>query len=218
MHAEKQSDFNDDDEMNECNKEMYNDGGVAQNLRQTAEDILESASDKLQSAINSVELLRVSNQNHTRKNTGATVQTFFDSKRKQLDKNLSAAQRDQMLLNLAKDELKMKEAMVTSSGESATQTSKAMDKIVKSISLFGKVLGDGLVMIAMAMAPSQKQQVPSTRQASRMQMFRSHPSSPYQSPFQAHNMPHSTQHYFYGNMTHTTLQETGERYQNFTTF
>ena len=58
-----------------------------------------------------------------------------------------------MFLKLAKDKLKMKEAMVASLGESAIQTSKAMDQIVESISLFSKALGDGLVMIAMAMAP-----------------------------------------------------------------
>ena len=119
-----------------------------------------------------------------------------------------------MFLKLAKDELKMKEAMVTSLGESATQTSKAMDKIAESISSFGKVLGDGLTLIAMAMAPPQTQQAPSTPQASRMQMFSSHPSSPYQSPLQAPNVPHSTRHSFYFNMTGTTLQETGERYQS----
>ena len=66
----------------------------------------------------------------------------------------------------------------------------------------------------MAMAPPQRQQVPSTPQASQMQMFRSHPSSPYRSPLQAPNVPHITQHSFYSNITGTTLQETGERYQN----
>ena len=161
-----------------------------------------------------MEQQRVSNQNRKRKNGGGTVQTFVDNKRKQLEKNLSAAQRDQMFLKLAKDELKMKEAMVASLGESATHTSKAMGKIAESISSFGKALGDGLAMIAMAMAPPQRQQVPSTPQASRMQMFSSHPSSPYQSPLQAPNVPHCTQHSFYHNMAGTTLQETGERYQN----
>ena len=54
------------------------------------------------------------------------MQTFVDNKRKELEKNFSAAQRDQMFLKLAKDKLKMKEAMAASFGESATQTSKAM--------------------------------------------------------------------------------------------
>ena len=133
------------------------------------------------------------------------MQTFVYNKRKNLEKNLSATQRDQMFLKLAKGEPKMKESMVASFGESATQTSKAMDKIAESISAFGKAFGDGLAMIAMAMAPPQRQQVPSTPQASRMQMFSSHPSSPYQSPLHAPNVPHSTQHSFYGNMAGTTL-------------
>ena len=58
--------------------------------------------------------------------------------------------------------------MVASLGESAIQTSKAIDKIAESISSFGKALGDGLSMIAMAMALPQRQQVPSTPQASRI--------------------------------------------------
>ena len=66
---------------------------------------------------------------------------------------ISTAQRRQIFLKLAKDEFKMKEAMVASLEGSATQTSKAMDKIAESISSFGKALGDGLAMIAMAMAP-----------------------------------------------------------------
>ena len=62
-----------------------------------------------------------------------------------------------MFLKLVHDKLKMKEAMVASLRESATRTSKAMDKIVESFSLFGKALGDGLAMIAMVMAPPQTQ-------------------------------------------------------------
>ena len=58
--------------------------------------------------------------------------------------------------------------MVASLGESAIQTSKAIDKIAESISSFGKALGDGLSMIAMTMALPQRQQVPSTPQASRI--------------------------------------------------
>ena len=81
---------------------------------------------------------RVSNQNGKRKNTSATLQTFIKNNRKQLEKNLSAAQRDQMFFKLAKDELKMKEAVVASFGESATQTSKATDKIAESTFSLGK--------------------------------------------------------------------------------
>ena len=142
MHAEKQSDFNNDDEMNECNGGMHEDGekGVTQNCDERAGDILESASDNSLSVLTSVEQQRVSNQNHKRKNGGTTMQAFIDNKRKQLKKIISPAQRDQMLLNLAKEELKIKEAMMASLGESAIETSKAMNKIAKSISSFGKAL------------------------------------------------------------------------------
>ena len=62
----------------------------------------------------------------------------------------------------------MKEVIVASVKGTATQTSKAMDKIVESTSSFSKALGDGLAMIAMVMAPPQRQQVPSTSQSSQM--------------------------------------------------
>ena len=92
-HAEKQSDFNYHDEMNECNEGMHDNGeGVTQNRDGRAEDILKSASDNSPSVLNSVEQQRVSNQNCKRKNAGGTVQAFVDNKRKQLEKNISAAQ------------------------------------------------------------------------------------------------------------------------------
>ena len=65
----------------------------------------------------------------------------------------------------------------------------------------------GLAMITMAMVPPQRQQVPSTAEASQMQMFSSHPLSSYQSQFQGPNVSHITQHYFYGNMTSTTFKK-----------
>ena len=43
-----------------------------------------------------------------------------------------------MFFKLAKDELKMKEAVVASFGESATRTSKATDKIAESTFSLGK--------------------------------------------------------------------------------
>ena len=91
LHAEKQSDFNNDDEMNECNGGMHEDGekGVTQNCDERAGDILESASDNSLSVLNSVEQQRVSNQNHKRKNGGTTMQAFIDNKRKQLKKIIS---------------------------------------------------------------------------------------------------------------------------------
>ena len=116
---------------NECNEGMHDDGeeGVTQNRYGRAEDILQSAFDNSPSGLNLVEQQKVPNQNCKRENAGATLQTFVDNKRKQLEKNLSAVQQDQMFPKLAKDELKMKETMVASLGQSATQTSKAMDKI-----------------------------------------------------------------------------------------
>ena len=128
--------------MNECNGGMHEDGEkrVTQNCDERAGDILETASDNSPSALTSVKQQRVSNQNHKRKNGGATMQTFIDNKRKQLKRIISPAQRDQMLLNLAKKELNIKEAMMASLGKGAIQTSKGMDKTAKSISLFGKTL------------------------------------------------------------------------------
>ena len=53
LHAEKQSYFNGNDEMNECNEGMHDDGeeGFNQNRDGRAEDIFESTSDNSLSAI-----------------------------------------------------------------------------------------------------------------------------------------------------------------------
>ena len=159
LHAEKQSDFNDHDEMNECNEGMHDDGeGVTQNRDgRAAKTYL-----KVHLITRRLCSIRWSSKEFQIKITNEKPQVelckhLLTISVSSLRKNLSAAQRDQMFLKLAKDELKIKEAMVASLGKSATQTRKAMDKIAESISSFGKALGDGLAMIAMAMAPPQRQ-------------------------------------------------------------
>ena len=72
--------------MNEFNEGMHDDGEAVTQVRdERAKDMLESASDNSSSVLNSVEQQRVSNQNRKRKNTGGTVQTFADNKRKHLE-------------------------------------------------------------------------------------------------------------------------------------
>ena len=57
---------------------------------------------------------------------------FVDNKRKLLEKQLSANQRDQLYLNLAKDEYIMKQKMVNELSEATKESNKAFSEISKS--------------------------------------------------------------------------------------
>ena len=80
---------------------------------------------------------------------------FVDDKRKQLQKNLSANQRDQQYLGVAMKDLQMKETLVKTLKESNSETNKMMEKISESISSVGKSIGDGMALLAQALAPPQ---------------------------------------------------------------
>ena len=58
---------------------------------------------------------------------------FVDNKRKQMEKNLSASQRDKLYLDMARDELNLRENMVKDLVEATNQSNKAFESISKSI-------------------------------------------------------------------------------------
>ena len=78
--------------------------------------------------------------------------------------NLSESQRDQVYLNMAKNELKLKQTMVDQLTATTTDSNKAFEKISQSIESVGKSIGDGLLALAGAIGnknrpqPSQVQQ------------------------------------------------------------
>ena len=84
---------------------------------------------------------------------------FVDKKRKFMEKNLSAHQRDQSFLKVALDEIKVKENMLQALTESNKESSRAMEKIAESIASVGKSIGDGLGFLAAALA-NNNQSVP----------------------------------------------------------
>ena len=113
---------------------------------------------------------------------------FVDNKRKMLEKNLSASQRDQIYLKVAQDDLKLKHIMVESLSDATRKSNEALGKISDSIASVGKSIGDGLALLATALSGQQQQQqfgqnVPGTLYAD--------PTSYYETPrpsyYQNHN-------------------------------
>ena len=66
----------------------------------------------------------------------ATKAKIVDNKRKLLEKNLSANQRDQVYLNLAKEDLKLKQDLLHGLEEATRESNKALNEISYSISTF----------------------------------------------------------------------------------
>lgn len=78
---------------------------------------------------------------------------YVDNKRKHMEKNLSASQRDQLFLKIAMDDVRLKENMLTNLKTATEDTNKAMEKIAESITSVGKSIGDGLALLAAALNP-----------------------------------------------------------------
>ena len=84
---------------------------------------------------------------------------FVDNKRVKLEKNLSANQRDQVLIGLARDELGLKESTVKELAASTRMMERSMQSIATSIESLGSSLGTGLALLARALAqPSTSRQ------------------------------------------------------------
>ena len=82
---------------------------------------------------------------------------FVDNKRKLLEKQLSANQRDQLYLKIAKDEYIMKEKMVNALSEATKESNKAFSDISKSIEKVGTSIESGLTALAQAIGGMNQQ-------------------------------------------------------------
>ena len=85
-------------------------------------------------------------------NLVSPTRKYVDNKRKLLEKQLSASQRDHVYLNVARDELKIKQKMVDSLTEATQESNNAFIKISESIASVGKSIGEGLALMASALS------------------------------------------------------------------
>ena len=114
---------------------------------------------------------------------------FVDNKRKNMEKSLSASQRDQVYLNMAKQELKLKQNIVDQLATATRESNNAIEKISQSIESVGKSISDGLFALAGALkgppTPFQVQQPYPQQQ----QYFYQPPTQP---PVPHYNTPSSS--------------------------
>lgn len=81
---------------------------------------------------------------------------LVDNKRSKMEKPLSAQQRDQVMVRIAKEELELKKK----NAEILSQTAQGMEKMVEtmaqSLNSLGQQLGNGLMLLAQAMGNNQQ--------------------------------------------------------------
>ena len=83
---------------------------------------------------------------------------LVDNKRAKLEKNLSAQQRDLVMVKVAKEELELKKKTAEMLEQSAKGMEKAVETMAKSLESFGDQLGSGLMLLAQSLAASQNAQ------------------------------------------------------------
>lgn len=65
-----------------------------------------------------------------------------------MEKRLSANQKDQIYLNMAKDEVKLKQNIVNQLAAATHESNKVFENISRSIDSVGKSIGEGLMALA----------------------------------------------------------------------
>ena len=81
-----------------------------------------------------------------------TKKTLTDNKRGKLEKPLSALQRDQVMLRVAKEELETKKENAATLKESSKSMEKSMEMMAQAINSLGQQVGNGLMMIAQSLS------------------------------------------------------------------
>ena len=90
----------------------------------------------------------------------APTARFVDNKRKMLEKNLSDNQRDQVFLNLAKDQVLLKQKLIDGLTEAKKESNKALESISQSMVAVGEAIEDGLALLPTGLSGAQTQQAP----------------------------------------------------------
>ena len=127
-------------------KEIQYDDDIFDGVEQTEQIDFETSDTETTEARDALCMAR------SRKREKTGTPKFVDNKRKHLEKNLSASQRDHVFLNVAKEGLQMRQAIVQALAESADHSNQALEKISDSIASVGKSIGDGLALLAQALA------------------------------------------------------------------
>lgn len=142
----------------------------------------------------SLPVTQKSNENNKRKQPEKHSR-LIDNKRKHMEKNLSSQQRDKVWLQVALDDIKVKEGMIESLSNANDQSNQALEKIADSISSVGKSIGDWLALLAAALSQSQSHQ----------------PRYPEQGYFRNFNQGFNPQYSNYNNrMQSTSADQTSE--------
>ena len=116
---------------------------------------------------------------------------FVNNKRKNMEKSLSASQGDQVYLNMAKQELKLKRNIVDQLATATQESNNAIEKISQSIENVGKSISDGLFVLAGALkGPPTSFQV--QQPYPQQQYFYQQPTLPTQPPLPSYNTPSSS--------------------------
>ena len=97
-----------------------------------------------------------------------------------MEKSLSAGQRDQIYLKMAKDELILKKNLVDQLTAATVESNKAFEKMSDSIESVGKSIGEGLKLLAAAIGGNLPTAPPPPTTPLPHHQFQNYQQNPYQ--------------------------------------
>ena len=89
--------------------------------------------------------------NTSNKRKGSCVPQLIDNKRKNLERNLSAAQRDQLLVKEARDDSRFRKDMADAMRESTKSFTESIQAVSRSMSDLGNGISRSIELLAQAM-------------------------------------------------------------------
>ena len=84
-----------------------------------------------------------------------TIPKLVDNKRRHMEKRLSQAQRDQVLMNSAKEDVLMKKNMLDMFDKSNKTLEQSISKMTTCLTSMGEGIAAGMQMLAMALSQNQ---------------------------------------------------------------
>lgn len=95
-----------------------------------------------------------------KRKVSSEIPRLVDNKRRHMERTLSQAQRDQLLLNSAKDYVVMKRDMMAAIDKSNQSLDQSIDKMTNCLTAIGEGIASGIKLMAQALIQQPNQYVP----------------------------------------------------------
>ena len=138
--------------------EIFSNNNAIESSAEDSDDLLITPNKRKRSSV-STENNENEEQSTSNKRKESCIPQLIDNKRKNLERNLSAAQRDQLLVKEARDDSRFRKDMAEAMRESTKSFTESIQSVSKSMSDLGNGISRSIEMLAQAMLMQTQQPI-----------------------------------------------------------